>query len=404
MLAENESCVTTDRGIRAVHLMSSVSRDAGGLFCSVKRLSQALSEAGVAVSVFGLRDEHYEQDVSTWQPLSPRVFAPLPPKAFGYAHRLARELSAAPADVLHLHGMWTYPSLAVRRWTRRTRRPYLISAHGMVDPWALRNSAWKKRLARLLYENANLRGAACLRALCGSEAEAMRAIRLQNPICIVPNGIDIPSQANCNAPAWRRTLPDGAKALLYLGRIHPKKGLSNLLEAWRQSRESVHGHANQWHLVIAGWEQGGHESELRQQTQECGIPSVHFIGPQFDEDKESSYAHADGFILPSFSEGMPMVILEAWAYGKPVLMTPQCNMPDGFAAGAAVRIDPEPKSIAAGLRSLFEMTDAQRQSMGQQGLALVKQRYTWTEVARQMREVYEWVLGGGAPPACVEFA
>ena len=97
-----------------------------------------------------------------------------------------------------------------------------------------------------------------------------------------------------------------------------------------------------------------------------------------------------------------MVVLEAWSHGKPVVMTPQCNLPEGFTLDAALRIEPNAGSIATGLGQLFEMSDKERGAMGQTGLSLVKDRFTWTKVALQMRTVYQWIVGGGSPPGCVE--
>jgi poly(glycerol-phosphate) alpha-glucosyltransferase len=96
-----------------------------------------------------------------------------------------------------------------------------------------------------------------------------------------------------------------------------------------------------------------------------------------------------------------MVVLEAWSYGKPVLMTPECNLPEGFAAQAALRIEPGIDSIAEGLKQLFEMSDNERQTMGQSGLALVKEHFTWPKIAGQMQDVYAWALGEGPQPDCL---
>ena len=96
-----------------------------------------------------------------------------------------------------------------------------------------------------------------------------------------------------------------------------------------------------------------------------------------------------------------MVILEAWAYGKPVLMTPECNLPEGFASSAALRVEAQSESVANGLNRLFAMSDEERGRMGQQGLALVKVRFNWTKVAAEMRLVYDWILGRAAKPECV---
>jgi poly(glycerol-phosphate) alpha-glucosyltransferase len=97
-----------------------------------------------------------------------------------------------------------------------------------------------------------------------------------------------------------------------------------------------------------------------------------------------------------------MVVLEAWAYGKPVLMTPECNLPEGFAAGAAVRIAPSAEGIAQGLGELFQAPSAKRQAMGANGRQLVASRFAWPKIAADMQSVYAWVLGGGAKPTCVQ--
>jgi poly(glycerol-phosphate) alpha-glucosyltransferase len=213
----------------------------------------------------------------------------------------------------------------------------------------------------------------------------------------------------------------GRKVLLYLGRIHPKKGLVNLLKAWKQTLNSQLS-TNNWLLAIAGWDQGGHETELKQLATELGITwhdlrehrtsniehptsneaSLLFLGPQFGDDKSACYRDCDAFILPSFSEGVPMVVLEAWAYGKPVLMTPECNLPEGFAANAAWRIEPSVESIAQGLQELFRTPHSALRTLGDNGRALVASRFTWPKIAADMRSVYEWVLGSGPKPECVQ--
>jgi poly(glycerol-phosphate) alpha-glucosyltransferase len=204
--------------------------------------------------------------------------------------------------------------------------------------------------------------------------------------------------------------PAGRKVLLYLGRLHPKKGLANLLEAWSRTRKIQN---KEWLLAIAGWDQGGHEAELKRQATDLGLqwqdlPSrspgdktLFFLGPQFGNAKRTIYSQCDAFILPSFSEGLPMVVLEAWAYGKPVLMTPECNLPEGFAAHAALRIEPSINNITEGLRQLFGMSHDERQTMGKRGLALVKDRFAWSKIAADMMSVYRWMAGGGIKPDCM---
>jgi glycosyltransferase involved in cell wall biosynthesis len=225
-----------------------------------------------------------------------------------------------------------------------------------------------------------------------------------------------------------------------LGRIHPKKGLVNLLKAWKQAINSQPSTLNPWLLGIAGWDQGGHEEELKRLATELGLEwgdyrttgprdkgtlglrdlgtkgpreqgtkggegrgpwSVVFLGPQFGEEKAACYQGCDAFILPSLSEGVPMVVLEAWAWRKPVLMTPQCNLPEGFAANAAICIEPGVESITQGLVELFRASPAALCALGNNGRELTARRYAWPHVADEMKRLYEWNLGGGARPACL---
>jgi poly(glycerol-phosphate) alpha-glucosyltransferase len=272
----------------------------------------------------------------------------------------------------------------------------------MLESWALRNAMWKKRVAALLYENEHLRGAACLRALSEVEAQSIRACGLRNPICVIPNGVDLPEQ-----PGRSGTKPDSGpfgefaehrKILLYLGRLHPKKNVANLIRAWNEMSKSQHSSSAPWTLAIAGWDQGGYESELKRIA---AVPSIAFLGPLFGEDKDAAYRACDAFILPSLSEGLPVTVLEAWAYAKPVLMTPECNLPEGFSAEAAVRIGSIPEQIGIGLRQITETNDADRNAIGARGRNLVATRFSWPRIGKQIRAVCEWVLGRGTMPDTV---
>jgi poly(glycerol-phosphate) alpha-glucosyltransferase len=375
-----------------------VSRTNGGIFEAERRLQQLLhTQMGLGVEVVGLRDAKTAADLPAWAPLVPIACAVRGPAAFGYAPDLAPALARSNADLAYIAGLWKYPMLAAHRWSRATRRPIIVAPHGMLEPWAVRHSGAKKKFAGWLFQNAQLREAACLRALCPPEVESFRAYGLRNPVAVVPNGVDLPP-LDAPAPPRHPRFPAGRKVLLYLGRIHDKKGLAPLLEGWAQVRDA----AGDWLLAIAGWDQGGHEAELKLRASQLGVAdSVLFPGPQFGADKDAAYASCDAFILPSLSEGLPMVVLEAWARAKPVLMTPACNLPEGFAAGAALRIEPNAAHIAASLRALFDTTPDQLRAIGHNGRVLAESKFDWRTVAAQMAAVYVWILGSGPKPACV---
>src|SRR5438552_4392289 len=371
--------------MKIAYLLNSVSRKAGGLLEICKRLAQTTCHKKEIV-LLGVEDEFTKTDIIEWAPLRPTVFSPVFARSFGYAPGYGQYLADICPDIAHVHGLWTYPSFAAYRWHRRTKRPLIYTAHGMLAPWALRNSAWKKRLVRALWEDAAHRSAACFHAISEGEYESMREYGLRNPICVIPNGVDLPRAVESlelrveSSPF--EPVAQGRKVLLYLGRIHSKKGLANLIRAWKATPNSQSSRLNSWILAIAGWDQGGHEEELKRLASELGIsflevkgqklqggdqpsarhsrsgagaksenratavsqlstpeivasetvnsqrsPSLLFLGPRFGEEKATAYRNADGFVLPSLSEGLPMAILEAWAHAKPVLMTSECNLP-----------------------------------------------------------------------------
>ena len=170
--------------VKIVTLVGSVSRRAGGLFESVRRLDQETMSIGgeasgrmdtanvpshkINVRVLGIRDECTDLDSASWFPVPVRAFRRLGPRAFGYAPGLADGLSKPESDLVHVHGVWQFASLAALKWHQGCGRPYVVSPHGMLDSWALRNGFWKKKLGWLAYEKRHLQKAACLRALCAA--------------------------------------------------------------------------------------------------------------------------------------------------------------------------------------------------------------------------------------------
>jgi poly(glycerol-phosphate) alpha-glucosyltransferase len=271
----------------------------------------------------------------------------------------------------------------------------------MLDSWALGRSAWKKRVAASLFEDTNLRSAACIHALCESEAESIRAYGLSNPIAVLPNGVDVTSFASlpaCDA-LWQR-FPElrDKKVILFLGRLHPKKGPLHLIEGWSR----VAGSFPDWHLLISGPDEIGHQAVLEDTSKARGIANrITFAGAVVGRDKLAALAAADVFVLPSLSEGFSVALLEAMACRLPAIITPPCNFPEAIAAGAAIEVQPDAESTAAGLVHVMEMSGAARRQCGLRGYELVAANYTWEGIAQEMTDVYSWCLGGGSPPKAI---
>lgn len=306
----------------------------------------------------------------------------------------------AKAELVHMHGLWQAHTRVGARAARRVRVPYVIAAHGMADPWALRHKAWKKRMYRLLVEGENLRRAACLHALSAPEVVHLRSLAPRTPIAWVPNGVSLEPFAHMpkrSRLSERHPELRGKFVVLFLGRLHRKKGLDLLAEAFAQLAPEQ----PQLHLLIAGRDEGCQpEFEARLAASRLN-ERVTWLGHVEGNRALEAWAAADAFVLPSYSEGFSMAVLEAMAARLPVLISTACHFSEVATRGAGLVVPPEAARVLAGLRQLIEMSPAERADMGHRARSLVEADYSWDRQAGKLREVYAWILERGAPPEAV---
>jgi glycosyltransferase involved in cell wall biosynthesis len=384
-----------------LHVTSWLSRSGGGVPPVIWALARETRHRGFAVAVAGLDDEWVKDDClpDGFPMVAGEVVGP---KAIGFSPKLNQRLLSlvqAPG-VVHSHGLWMYPGFAARVCAEKKGCRMVISPHGMLEPWALNRSRWKKKFAGLLFERKNFQTAGCLHALCAAEAENIRRYGLKNPIAVIPNGVYPHEFEQCQTAAIIEKFPDikDRRRVLFLSRLHSKKGLVNLLEAWRRLTPDF----KDWQLLVVGSGEPSFESGLKASSSDLiSKKNVLFLGPLYGEEKKQILAAADVFILPSFSEGFSMAILEAAASAVPVLLTPECNFPELIQSGAAIEISTDHTGVEIGIRKMLTLPNDQRKAMGMRGLELVKKSYNWPHIAEQMSQVYQWLGGITSMPETV---
>jgi len=305
------------------------------------------------------------------------------------------------APLAHFHGLWQYHVRAGTRAARRYRVPYVMAAHGMADPWALQHKPWKKRIYTFLVEGKNLGHAACLHALSTPEVSHLRRLAPRTPIALIPNGVNLAPFDNLpGRQSLEADYPElrGKFLVLFLGRLHVKKGLDLLAN----SLIALHKDHPELHILLAGRDEGA-GTTFMQTIKEAGLGhAVTELGHVHGEAARVAWGAADAFVLPSYSEGFSMAVLEALAARLPVLISNACHFQKLGDVGGGLVVEPTSPGVQQGLRNLLKMNAQERARMAGTGRSLVEQEYTWNRQGARLQELYGWILGGGRRPEFVE--
>jgi glycosyltransferase involved in cell wall biosynthesis len=395
--------------------------------------------------------------------------------------RVLRE-EAVKVDIVHNHGLWMWPNAYAREAAVAAGKPLVISPRGMLEAWSLGRSKLRKAVAWRLCERKNLQAAAMFHATAESERDSIRNIfshgltRIETdsfsggdclgaisdqvvsgsarksssskaaevPIIVAPNGVDLP---DLTRKPGREILEERFPELkdrrwvVFMSRLHPKKGIDVLLRAWaRQNIEQgagpparrAHGSersleqgargekrqkevmGGEWRvtipdanesfslldswslspvLVIAGSDLIGYRKDVERMVRDLGVEdSVVITGEVQGEMKDCLLANADVFVLPSYSENFGIVVAEAMAWGRPVIASTGTPWKEVADVGAGWWIEPEEKARAGALAEALGKGQEELEGMGARGRALVQERYAWAAPAKQLVEAYERIL------------
>jgi len=362
----------------------------GGPAYSVPRLAAALDARGLRQTIHAVGTAPARPGLH----LSPQDLARVPlARSLRLSRALAADLArrAASADLVHAHGLWLMPNVYAGQAASSAGKPLAVSPRGMLAPAALAFSRRRKQAFWHLFQRRAYAHAALWHATSAEEAADIRAFGIGAPIVLIPNGIDLPAET---APHADGKAP---RTILFLSRLHPKKGIPDLIEAWRRLAPGLPG----WQLIIAGPDEKGHQAELLRQIEGGAIPRVRFPGPVAGAAKEALLAGADLVVLPTLSENFGIVVAEALAAGVPAVVTKGAPWAGLVTEGAGWWIDHGPDALAGALAAATALPPAERRAMGQRGRAWMARDFAWDAIASQMAEAYRWAIVGGERPPCL---
>ena len=380
---------------KILHGIAALEVDKGGPSACVTALCEKLACFADSVTLVSVVYSHASRVLAPSQAVRLQLIRGRRMLGWGYSPAMCGWLkeNARKYDIIHSNGMWMFPNLYLRRAAVEAHKPFVISPHGMLQRAALQRSFWKKRIARRLYEDTNLYAADCFHATCLAELQSIRDCGLKQPVAVIPHGVNLDEFEPSRPKEESRT-----RNVVFLGRLHPHKGLETLLLAWDRLKRTSAG----WKLLIAGPGREHHRKKLRRDIRVLNLHStVNLLGAVYGETKSKLLRDAHVLVLPSKSENFGLVVAEALACGTPVITTKGAPWRDleEWRCGWWVDIGVEP--LVKAFEEAMSLPPGKLTEMGQRGRQLVHAKYTWGRAASQMVAVYQWLLGLRAKPQCV---
>jgi glycosyltransferase involved in cell wall biosynthesis len=384
------------------HLIPYLACDFGGQVFAMAAMADGLATQGETVAVFSVQRPAEGHPVQQAAPVATNLYRDASWGSLRHSNQLWSALRSAQPRLIHSHGLWTDVNRCAAVMARQKGIPHVLGPCGMLDPTALKRSAWKKQLVGAWFQTEGLRQASCLLANSEQEYQDIRNFGLRNPVAIVPNPVPGPgpgpgSCANTSTPG-KAPFSGGRNTALFLGRIHPVKGLSRLVEAW--SRLSA-AHPD-WQLVLAGPDEGGHRAVINAQITRLGCgASVHFTGPLDTPSKWAALQAADLFVMPSDFENFGLAIVEAMMASLPVITTTGTPWKSLAEKGIGWWVDPSASSLELALAESMNLSDDVRAEMGRRASQLANE-YSPENITSQLLDLYGWLQGAAARPDFVQ--
>lgn len=369
--------------MKVLTFITDIDNRSGGPSRSVPMLVKGLSEVGVDITLMTVRSEQMNTHALDGSSAKLHILDSFDTKEVeGY-------VKSEKFDIIQIQSMWDPRYHKLVKIAQKLNIPYLITPRGMLEPWSLAQSKWKKKMAMLLYQKADLQKAACIYTTADMEAQHVHDLGINAPCSVIPNGIET------DGYPCRTNMHKVKKQVLFLSRIHIKKGIEILLEAWKR----INATNPDWILKIIGNGEENYIKSLKARIVELGLEGyVQIAEPVFGKDKIYVYQGSSIFCLPSYSENFGMVIAEAMSCGVPVITTTNCpwEILNETKTGWCIELSID--NLEKALREAMSMNPLDLYEMGQKASQLVFDNFNYRNVAKRTVELYNWILGGGITP------
>ena len=363
--------------MRIIHYIPSIDRTAGGTTTYMQVLAK---ELGRIAEVHVLT--HWSEHLVEMEHCTVHVIPKYRPFSLGWKWQVLELLDAVKPDVVHVNCCWTPDCAAIQRLAQRQGYKVVLTPHGMLEPWIVKRHYYTRKLPALwLYQKAAVVKADCLQATAESEREHLLQLGYNDNIEVVRLGMD--AERIEMKRSWKKT-----RQILFLSRVHVKKGINYLIEAAAELKKELQGYK----ILVAGEGEADYVAALQRQIADCGLQDVvQLIGGVYGDEKWRLFQTSDFFVLPTHSENFGLAIAEALASGTPVITTVGTPWEGLNASESGVWIDIGTQPLIDALRKFLSLSDAELERMGRNGRQLVETKYSARVMAEEMMRVYEKV-------------
>ena len=360
--------------MKIIHYIPSIDRTAGGTSTYMQVLAKGLGELAEVHII-----THASENPLAMDNCTVHYVPEYNPFRRHWTKLVAGIMEEIHPDIVHVNCCWMPACAAVQRIAQRLGYKVVLTPHGMLEPWIIKRHYWTRKLpALLLYQKAAIRKADCLQATAESEYDNLLRLGYNDKISVVKLGID--ADGIKMKESWKET-----RQILFLSRVHVKKGINFLIDAAEILREELKG----YRILVAGEGDEEYVSALRRQIEDKGLQdTVRLIGGVYGDEKWRLFQTSDFFVLPTHSENFGLAIAESLASGTPVITTvgtPWSDLNTSH-AGAWIEIGTQP--LVETLRKFLAMTDGELEQMGRNGRKLIETKYSARVMAKEMMEVY----------------
>ena len=376
---------------KVIHVIPSIAQEGSGPSYSVRRLSESLNEDGIDNLLVALEWDKSQRESQTLK-FFPISFGP---KALGISRGMKKWLvlqgKRKKLALIHNHGMWQFNSLYAGVVAKKFNIGYVVSPRGAFSDYAMSSGSRFKNIFWKIFQKPSFQTVNVFHATSRDEYHAIRRLGFTQPVAIIPNGVDIP------APVTRQSSPD--RTIIFLGRIHPIKGLDMLLLAWAALQDSF----PRWKIRIVGSDAGyyndvGYLDKIKAMALELNLSRIEFSGALYGADKWAAYSSASLFVLSSYSENFGMSVAESLASGLPAVVTKGAPWAGLDSENAGRWVDTDVDSLITGMKELMELDHDVLRNMGNNGRQWMIREFSWKNVSKSMSNVYQWIASNEVDP------